>query len=183
MADSGVVQGVTFGVALLGAALGVINTVWSLWKDRVRLRVYAVVQRETLGVDSQSDVRIAYSEFSSVLEYTTDGMVGVRVTNNGFLDVTVTDAGFTSSNSLIRRMRSRLTKFAIKVDKGGRVTLPLLLKPRQSIIVWVGSMAKPGIRARLRVAKAVYVTTDCGLNFFGTGRLLRCLRRRAAEFR
>lgn len=45
MAGIDVVQGVTLGIAVLGAALGVFNASRSVARDGARLRVQVVVQR------------------------------------------------------------------------------------------------------------------------------------------
>lgn len=168
---------VTFGIALLGAVLGVINTWRALWRDRVRLRVVLVLH--TGGeADAYGTKRRSHTEFVNGLDVTPDGMVGVRVTNLGFLEVTIGDLGFTPSGFIARRLRSRLQRASIKGDAAGEKSLPKLLKPRESMTIWVGPYVVEQIAARLSVARRVYATTDCGVTAYGTSRLFRLLRRR-----
>jgi len=168
----------TFGIALLGAVLGVINTVRSMWRDRVKIRAVPVYQGRLLQVRDGRVGRVV-TEFAHNLDNFPDGVVGIRVTNLGFLEVTIANVGFTASNLVTRHRRSLFRRIPILDDAGGAVTFPRVLKPRESINVWAAGFDDVGFVDRLRTITRVYATTDCGVDVFGTSGLLRALRRRA----
>lgn len=181
MQQPGWIWVVTFGIALLGAVLGVINTARSIWRDRVKLRVVPIYRQQMLQTrDGRRGVVI--TEFAGGLGPAPDGLVGVRVTNLGFLDITLVNAGFTASNCITRHRRSRFRRIPIFEDAAGAATFPRVLKPRESFTVWAAGIGDPEFAACLRTVTRVYATTDCGVDAFGTSGLLRALRRRARSF-
>ncbi|MGH8038926.1 MAG: hypothetical protein ACRES5_05715 [Pseudomonas sp.] len=178
MAGIDVLQGVTLGIAVLGAALGVFNAVRSVIRDGARLRVQVVVQRA--AASSTASGAKTFSEFANALSYADGGQVGLRITNIGLLDVTLSNVGLTSSGLWARRVRrDRIVRSAVSRDAEGLSVLPMPIKPRQSITIWIARMDNEHLCSRLKVVRRVYASTECGSTFFGRSALLRALRRRA----
>jgi hypothetical protein len=134
--DSTAIMGaVTFGVALLGAVLGVINLWWMLRKDTVRLKV-----RRMFAYGIQSTWRT----------------VGVEVINVGFLPVTVTEVGFTT--------RGRGAKRApIVGDHLRQQALPKRMESRTDLTIYADPSALTD--ERIKKMTHVYAKTACGLTF------------------
>ncbi|GAB2493100.1 hypothetical protein GCM10027084_02190 [Pseudoxanthomonas sangjuensis] len=167
-------EGMTFGVALLGAVLGVINTVWALYRDRVRLRVRAVWLSRVFQISGTTQLAGQTSEFAGVLERSPDGHFGVRVTNLGFVEVTIDSMGLTSTGFFKRRFGRRLQRSPIISDAMNAVSLPYRLKPRETITVWT-ARDEATVGKALAKAKRVYASTSCGVDVFGASGLLRAL--------
>lgn len=100
------IQGVTLGIAVVGATLGVFNAAWMIRKDTVRLRV------------------------SCVIEVTNTGLVtaAIEVINTGYIPVTITEVAFTSA-------RNAKNKLVIINDCLNRCRLPHRLEARASMTV------------------------------------------------
>ena len=178
MAGIDVVQGVTLGIAVLGAALGVFNAVRSVVRDSARLRVQVVVQRSA-DVATAGGAR-PFSEFANALSYADGGRVGLRITNIGLLEVTLSNVGLTSSGFWVRRVRrDKIVRSAVSRTAEGVAVVPMAIKPRESVTIWIAEMDNPHLCSRLKVVRRVYVSTECGSTFFGRSALLRALRRRA----
>jgi len=178
----GVVQGVTLGVALLGAALGVINTFWALWRDRVRLRLVPVWERGLVVLDDGQSMSVQ-TEFEAGLESNPDGRIGLRVINRGLVDVTIRSVGFTDAGVLVRTFRrARVRRRPILGDADGRVQLPCRLGARESITVWCADVGDQ-LDAKLAGVTRAYVSTDCGLTVYRTTPMLRRLAREARRLR
>lgn len=108
MQDMGWMQWVTFGIALVGATLGVFNAWWSVRKDLVRLRVRPVAMITDTGIAS----------------------VGIEVINAGYIPVTISEVGFTSG----RRAKH---KAIITEDLFSRVRLPYRMEPRTEMTMTI----------------------------------------------
>ncbi|MEW9623199.1 hypothetical protein [Rhodanobacter geophilus] len=102
------IQGVTLGIAVIGATLGVFNAYWMVRKDVVRLRVLSRVM------------------FISTGQVT----VCIEVINTGYIPVTITEVGYTSS-------RFAKQKSVITNDFLRQTQLPCRLEPRAIITVTV----------------------------------------------
>ena len=173
-------EGITVVAAGLGVALGLINTVWALWRDRVRVRVTPMWGRYSSGGDGRCAGSV-HSEFPGVLEQNPGGDFGVRVTNLGFVEVTISSVGFTPNRFFDRHRPERLLRQAIAGDAAGLVAFPIRMPPRSSVIVWAA--ASPTRDAVLRGATRVYASTACGMDVFATSRLLKAVKVRLSEHR
>ncbi len=172
--------GVTLGIALFGAALGVINTFWQVYRDRVRLGVAAMwmgPRASVRGLQAQLGV---VSEFADGVDRHPAGLFGVRVTNYGFIDVTIDSVGISRTGWPQRHFRRHRSIAPITSDAMHAVELPFRLGPRQSITVWCG-LQGADLDASLKGVRRVYANTACGLDVYGTSALLRRLVRRAAR--
>jgi len=78
----GWVEGVTLGIAVTGAVLGLINTAWALWRDRVRIRVRVA----WLGAGMSGDPPVT-----------------VEVVNRSYLAVTLVEVAWVQSSDAKRR--------------------------------------------------------------------------------
>lgn len=161
---------VTVGAALLGAALGIVNTIWALWRDRVRLKVVPLWLSNVL-TEGGAVVGTVSTEYPDGFERRPDGALGLRVINSGLIEVTVDGVGLTPSGWWHRMRRSTLIRRTMSHDAFGAVQLPRRLAPRESVTLW----ASPGghMEGALRGAKRVYASTACGLDIFATSALLR----------
>ncbi len=130
----GWIELVTFGLALLGAVLGVLNTWRTLNRDRVKLRV-----RFTYG-------------FAINAPHLPDRSYGVEVTNLSIFPLTVTDVGLYLHGTTDRL--AFLRHFTTENDR-----LPRKLEPREQVTVYVPVEAvKRGLPY-----KGVYAKTACGV--------------------
>jgi hypothetical protein len=135
--------GVTLGIALLGAALGIINTCYNvMWRDRIRVKVVPVW---LFFGDSQEQMAI-------------------DVTNLSYLDVTITSAGFGA-----RGDKGIYTIVPSDLLHGG--ALPRRMQPRTSITILVSHGAE-NQEWMAKIDYAV-VKTACGRRFKGTTPALR----------
>ncbi|OOG47019.1 hypothetical protein [Rhodanobacter sp. C01] len=101
-------QGVTLGIAVVGATLGVFNAYWMIRKDVVRLRVLSRVM-----IISTGQVTVC-----------------IEVINTGYIPVTITEVGYTSG-------RFAKQKTVITNDFLRRTQLPYRLEPRAGMTVTV----------------------------------------------
>jgi hypothetical protein len=135
--------GVTLGIALLGAVLGIINTCYNvMWRDRIRLKVVPV-----------------WLFFGGGHE-----QLGIDVTNLSFLDVTVTGAGFAA-----RGEKGFYSIVPAELLHGG--VLPQRLQPRTSITILVTAGAEN--QEWMAGIDHAVVKTACGRRFKGTTPALR----------
>lgn len=127
------VQWVTFGIAVVGATLGVFNAWWMVRRDTVRLRV-RYLSIYVPGTDTWS--------------------CGIEVTNLGYLAVTVDGVAFRE------RRRSKM-RYALLEDTFGRTQLPFRLEPREGRTI-VGSPELMAMVGRRRI-NFVQASTACGV--------------------
>lgn len=178
----GVMEGVTLGVALLGAVLGVINTCWAIWRDRVRLKVVPLWIRPA-GTDNRGNTYRVNSQYQGSLEANPDGQFAIRVINRGLFEVTIESVGLTRSGWIERHWRrSKLARKALLGDGDGIVVFPKRLAPRESIVV-VCSYFGAELDHALAGTERVYASTSCGVDAFGGSRLLRALAGEASRLR
>jgi hypothetical protein len=126
--------GITLGIAILGAALGLLNTWQSFYRDRVRV---TVSPRKAFAKGREP--RICF-----------------EIINQGYLPVTISGIGLR-----LRRPRHRgFYAFIAQTIDGG--SLPQRMEPRTSITLFmpIGADHDPLIRE----AKDAFVTTACGRN-------------------
>lgn len=172
----------TIAGAALGAVLGVINTWWALFRDRVRLQVIPLWHGGDRQMQNGQIARLT-SAFAGSLEHHPDGRIGVRVINRSFFEITIESVGFTPSGYADRHLRkARLVRRFIGGDADDLVRLPCRLAPRESITIWCAFVGDQ-LDANIHDARRVYVTTACGLDVFATSGLFRRLTAQAAGFR
>lgn len=172
------VQWITIGTAVTGAVLGVVNLVWSWYRDRVRIEVAPMWLTRTHRVGGKGATMSIVSHFAEAVDREPEGRIGIRVTNFGFLEVTIDSVGLTNSNWWARRSNRRRRLKPLTSDYLENVTLPHRLKPRETIVLWCGQQGDE-LDSRLKGVTRVYANTACGLDVFGTSGLLRRLVRRA----
>lgn len=171
---------VTLVIALTGAVLGVINTWRSMRRDRVRLRVVPVWESRRIQKANGAMLSLASDVEGSLQD--PEGRLGVRVTNLGFVEVTLVSVGFARSGIVARHFAGGLQRDAIAGDFYGEVQLPTRLQSRESITIWASSVGA-ALDARLKGVNRVYAHTACGLDAFGASALLRRLRAEAGRIR
>lgn len=136
-------SGITLGIALLGAVLGVINTWKALSRDRVCLRV-------TPG---------NYANWGG--GEIIDG-ISIEVVNLSMVPITVTQVGFRVS---------RKRGVIIVADYFRMDALPCRLEPRASMAISVAP-GTPEAK-ELASVKSAYAKTACGLYFHGRSDALK----------
>lgn len=136
-------SGITLGIALLGAALGVINTWKALSRDRLRVRV--TPQNYCFRDDREM----------------TEGIC-IEVVNLSVVPITVTQVGFRISKKKL---------LIIRPGYFNDHELPCRLEPRASVTVSAApGTPKP---EDLATVKQAYAKTACGLFFHGTSDALK----------
>jgi len=137
------ITGVTLGIALVGAVLGVINTVHSLNRDRIILRVIPqwMIMPNAL-------------------------LLGVEIVNLSYIAVGIEETGF----SLSKRKRGERIPFMNPVVLDGGA-FQRVLQPRSSMTVFVPQQIP--ISEEFKNVKCAYVRTSCGLIFRGSSRALK----------
>jgi len=132
----GWVEGVTLGIAITGAVLGVINTAFALWRDWVRIRVTV----GWVGAGMSSNPPIA-----------------VNVVNRSYLAVTIVEVGFFWRDD----KRCTLMRFDDNdVDVAGGI--PRRLEARSAATFSDFSGALLPFLKRQKNGLAVKVVTACG---------------------
>jgi hypothetical protein len=138
----------TFGIALLGAVLGVMNTWHSLRRDKVRLRV------RPLSVAHP----IKHYDF------------GIEVVNLSLFAVTVEEIGFTLNG---RSAEGRERAVILAPDPTDGEPFPRRLEPRSSVTLYFDSQYASGAS----IGRA-YARTACWEFAYGTSPALKSLRGR-----
>jgi hypothetical protein len=147
--------GVTLGVALLGALLGIINLLRAIGHDRIRLHVSAGFYARP------PDMRPG---------------IYIEAVNLGYLSVTVSQIGFLLSDA--RKQIAFPDLFFLRQE-----SLPYRLEPRAMLTAYVpaGRQDDPAFASVTRA----FAKTACGLTFTGTSPYLKdCIKAaRAAKKR
>lgn len=97
---------VTFGIAVTGAVLGVVNAYWMIRRDAVRIRVRFVRLLTTRGED----------------------LCGIEVTNQSYFALTLTEVAFRGGNLKTKRA-------VIADDYFKRTSLPLRMEARTAVTI------------------------------------------------
>jgi hypothetical protein len=135
------IEAITLGIAVLGAALGIINTWHSLNQSKPRLRV------RFLNNYALPDVTLAsYS---------------IEVINLSSFPLTVREIGFSQSPFWVRDIHRAM---ALPMPEFGH-QLPYTIEPRQQANFFLPLNLEVSVNRKIRAA---YVKTDCGLYFRGT---------------
>jgi hypothetical protein len=148
-----IVQGITLGIAILGAILGIINTWHAIDTRRIKLKVVP-----------------ALAEFQPSGEKS----ICVEVINLGAFPITVSDVGF-----LRRGTRARLAIIRpIILDEG---SFPRRLEAHSAFTVHTTGVIDDPFT--LRTIKCAYAKTQCGFVQKGTSGMLKSLVMTAKEFK
>lgn len=144
------VQGITLGVALLGAFLGVLNTVRDWMRDRERLKVIPKVAEVGAGDGSMVTT------------------LAIEVVNLSQFPVTVDEVGFQQRGTRHRRAIVRPT-----TPDG--VSLPRRLEPRSSATCYASPRSDNF--DGLKLYRRGYAKTATGRTFTGTSPILKQVAR------
>lgn len=143
-----IISGMTLGIALVGAVLGVLNTWRNFDRDRPKLRVTPV---HAIPVGGYGGVHPAIG-------------FGIEVINLSPFPVTVREVGFLHSGLSDRAVVVQ----PVTTDNKGT---PRRLEPREAVSFF---MELPG-RRKGRPLRCAYASTACGLTFTGTSGALKQL--------
>lgn len=139
---------VTFGIAILGAVLGILNTWQAMRRDRLRLRV------RPLNV---------------VMLNSGDMAFGIEVINLSMFAVTIEEVGFSLRAPAEKGTRG-VVPFPRPSDGG---PWPRRLEPRSSVTLHFDRPADPDL---LRTIRRAYAKTACGEFAYGKTPALNQLR-------
>ncbi|TAM42066.1 hypothetical protein EPN54_01410 [bacterium] len=127
---------ITFGIAVVGAILGIINTVYAIDKDRIKLRVRPV---------------FGYTVGAPHLK---EKYIGVEIINLSIFPVSIAEAGF-----MLEKTTQRAAILNPLTHKGV-ISLPYKLPSREKITLYADydyMIDDPYL------IKCVYCATECGL--------------------
>lgn len=124
----------TFGIAVVGATLGIFNVWWMVRRDAVRLRVRLVSQ--TAMPSGQVTL-------------------GIEVSNLGYTAITLSEVA-------IRAHPFRGNRMAIVSDYFDRARLPLRMEPRTCVTIAVVPEIRS--RIKQEGARWCSATTACGIS-------------------
>jgi len=146
---------ITLAIALVGAGLGILNTLRALAKDRPRLHVHIETDHST----------------SLVLRVFPPGL-RIRITNAGFAPVTVAEVGLR-----LGRPDRKLVAFRSPIDDS---RLPCLLEPG-SCASFSGDLFLGPESPIVEKATHAYASTSTGRVFLGNRRDIRKLQSQACS--
>lgn len=151
--DMTLIQGITLGIAILGAFLGIINTWHAIDTRRVKLKVVPKLAE---------------------LQPSNKKSICVEVINLGGFPVTISDVGF-----FLRGSQSRIAIISpITFDDGG---FPRRLEPHSSFTVHTSNLIEEPFA--LRRIRCAYAKTQCGVVQEGSSDMLRSLVKTAKKFK
>lgn len=151
--DLTIIQGITLAIAVLGAVLGVINTLHALDKSRVKL----LVRPKNAFALGRANPELTFC---------------IEIINLSAFAVTVEDVGF-----LFRGTEWRGSLIHPIIMDGGK--WPRRLEPRSSVTIHCQTpSAKPGTKI-----KCAYAKTQCGYTKTGTTPALKEIARHGAVTR
>lgn len=129
---------VTLSLAVLGAVLGIINTIHALQKDKIKLKVKPkwVILPQAPGLKH----------------------IGVEVINLGFIPVTISEIGFKISYFTDKRL---VLPNPVLLDGGD---FPRRLEPRSSFSIYILDILDD---PNFHKSKYAYAKTDCEKIFKG----------------
>ena len=140
----------TLAIAVLGAVLGIINTIHSLSRDRILLKV--IPERVVPKGHNKRDL-------------------GIRIINLSYIAVSVEEVGFEIKGEKIPLFDSgvSLSRAAL-----GERMFPKRLEPRTSMTVTVPWEVLKSLKSEeFKRVKFAYARTSCGLIFKGSSGALR----------
>jgi len=157
-------EAITLSIAVIGAVLGIVNTVFALWQKRVRLRVRVMMAFDPEDRDLGED-RLPKKQ-----------SIAVEVTNLSEFPVTIQSVGFTLRSRLrLAVRRTPVLKVMGGESKGyliikrprvaGRSlsdrTLPARLDSRESLV----ALANAGEHKKehFRKVRRAFALTACGM--------------------
>jgi len=146
------ITGVTLGIALVGVVLGIINTIHSLNRDRIILRVIPV-RVLTPGLSLREDL-------------------GVQIINLSYIPVVVSVVGFSLSKRSFFPSKGKKDKRIPFINpvvlEGG--AFPRVLNPGFLMTILVPEQILKS--EKFKSVKFAYARTSCGLIFKGNNRVL-----------
>jgi hypothetical protein len=155
-------EGVTLGIALLGAVLGIINICHQLNRDRLKLKVIPKIGFVMGGGILAGDRR--NSMVDALVRTGNPARLCIEVINLSSFAVTISDVGF----GLVRDgPRHSLINPEISAGK----KWPTRLKPRESMTAYapVGTKIDPAVMRR----PVAYAATDCDRVRYGSSPIFK----------
>lgn len=173
-------DGITLALALLGAALGVINTLWVIFRDTVRIRVVPIWMTGGGTIIGKTNTHgfLRFSSRETAVSKHPDGQIGLRIINKGFTEITITEAGWSRSSWFERNFKRKRLVSPILADAEEQTVLPIRMAPRSAIVIWQrgrGAAVDGSIRGKF----CGYASTACGITVFGSSGAFRAARDRA----
>lgn len=171
------VQLCTFAIAVIGAALGVINTWRAMSKDTPRLRVRAVWH---VVIQKGTSTQYIATRRRDALEKFSDGYLSVEAINAGYAPVFIREAGVCPWRlylfQRLREFKEPAGRGAVQQDRSGKLVLPYKLEPgaRVDIALSGAAMDSPEVGA----AGLVYIFTSDERLFTGGRKLTRAIAKR-----
>ena len=155
-------QGITIGLALLGATLGVLNTWSQLSKNRVRLRV---IPRIAFGIgDAKFLVSGLTQKAKEMLCSARPARLCIEVVNLSAFAVTIQDVGFgcvdVERHSLVQPELSRAKSW------------PVRLESREAITAYA-TVGVFGLKPEIVKNAKAYAKTDCGKVWYGSSPIFK----------
>lgn len=164
MIEATTLQVAGFGLACVGAVLGVINTWHLLDRRRVVLHVrpkksWKITNQMELSGDRPSDLQVELEAKDTPWRW------AIEVTNRSAFPLSIAEVGFgRPSNKL-----GTCPIVSPEVSPGHEH--PVRLEPRQSATFYARYREQPD--ASFYHFKCVYVRTDCGVTKYGSSQILR----------
>jgi len=174
-APMGIRENITLALAIIGAGLGIWNSIVNFRKDRISLRVTPKLYDLAPGVFSEGFISWDRFDPTSHAQLSVSGRASfcVEVQNVGRIAVTLDEVGF------IRKRRSRHRFVIIQPILSDGSTLPKRLDPLSSITVY--SSVIPEKLRDLHQLKAAYAEAANGKIFTGSSPVLKHLVRTAKK--
>lgn len=155
MINQEIINLITFAIAVVGALLGIINTVHNLDKDRVKIRVQPVLAI-MMGIPQRDE------------EYT-----GVQITNLSSFSISIHDVGF-----LLQKTDKRAA-IVNPLTANGEVSLPFELgsRKKETFYTKLDSLIRDA-----GLLKCAYCFTSCGTEVFGNSKIIKQINEKKLEF-
>lgn len=147
---------ITFATAVVGAVLGIINTIYNINKDRIKLRVRPV---------------FAYTVGASQLK---SKYIGVEIINISSFPVSINEAGFTLKGSKQRAV------ILNPLTHKGEVPLPYKLPSREKITLYADYDSFIQDPYFVRCA---YCETSCGITAKGKSKAIKDINDKKLQHR
>lgn len=143
--DQNSINFITFAIAVIGAILGIINTIYAIDKDRVKLKVYPVVGY-TIGT---KDLKERY--------------IGIEIINLSIFPVSISQVGFILEKAIQRVAIIR------PFTTQGSIYLPYKLPSREKITLYANY---DSIMDNPVLIKCVYCETECAILTKGKSKVI-----------
>lgn len=144
--DQNLINLITFGIAVVGAILGIINTVYAIDKDRVKLKV-----RPVFGVTTGAP-------------HLKEEYIGIEIINLSTFPISISQAGF-----MLGRTKQRAAILR-PLTTQGVIYLPYKLPSREKITLYADY---DYVVNDPMLIKCAYCETDCARLVKGKSKLLK----------